>query len=182
MKRLEKKWTSLLKKLSLILFSFLTLLIFSSQSISSEKTISGKAKVVDGDTIKISKIKIRLFGVDAPEKKQICKKTYMIFFIFNFQKDYKCGEKSTLALTEKIKNKKVKCIIKEKKDRYKRSIGICYIDNQDINKWLVKNGHALAYKRYSKKYVIDELYAKENKLGIWGGTFVRPEKWRRIMN
>ena len=106
----------------------------------------------------------------------------MIFFIFNFQKDYKCGEKSTLALTEKIKNKKVKCIIKEKKDRYKRSIGICYIDNQDINKWLVKNGHALAYKRYSKKYVIDELYAKENKLGIWGGTFVRPEKWRRIMN
>ena len=57
MKISEKKWTSLMKKLSLILFSFLTLLIFSSQSISSEKTISGKAKVVDGDTIKISKIK-----------------------------------------------------------------------------------------------------------------------------
>ena len=64
----------------------------------------------------------------------------------------------------------------------KRNIGICYVDNQDINKWLVKNGYALAYKRYSDKYVLDEKYAKKNKLGIWEGTFTQPEKWMRIMN
>ena len=51
-----------------------------------------------------------------------------------------------------------------------------------INKWLVKNGYAIAYKKYSKKYVPDEQYAKENKLGIWRGSFTEPEKWRRIMN
>ena len=171
-----------MKKLSLILFSLLILLTLPGYSISNEKTISGNAKVIDGDTIKINKKKIRLFGIDAPEKKQICKKLYISFFIFNFQEDYKCGEKSALALLKKLKNKKVECIFEEKKDIYKRNIGTCYIKNQDINKWLVKNGYAIAYKKYSKKYVLDEKYAKENKLGIWVGNFVEPEKWRRIMN
>ena len=171
-----------MKKLSLILFSIVVVLILPSFALSNEKIISGKAKVIDGDTIKIDEKKIRLFGIDAPEKEQICKKIYLSFLIFNFQKDYKCGEKATLALLNKLKDKKVKCIIKENKDRYKRNIGICYVKNQDINKWLVNNGYAIAYKKYSKKYVLNEKYAKENKLGIWRGTFVEPEKWRRIMN
>ena len=106
----------------------------------------------------------------------------MSFIIFNFQKKYKCGEQSILALLKKIKDKKIKCVLKKEKDKYKRDIGICYLNKQDINKWLVKNGHAIAYKKYSKKYVLDEKYAQENKLGIWGGTFIKPEKWRRIMN
>ena len=162
-----------------ILFNLLFFLLFTPVF---SKEIKGIATVVDGDTIKINKKKIRLFGIDAPEKEQICKKVYLSFFIFNFKKDYKCGEKSTLALLKKIKDKKVKCILEENKDRYKRNIGTCYVKNQDINKWLVKNGYALAYKRYSKKYVLEEQYAKENKLGIWKGTFIEPEKWRRIMN
>ena len=170
-----------MKKLSLILFSLFIFLTLSTLSISDEKIILGKAKVIDGDTIKINKKKIRLFGIDAPENKQICKKIYLSFFIFNFQKDYKCGEKSTLALIKKLKDKKVKCVLEQNKDKYKRNIGICYVDNQDINKWLVKNGYALAYKRYSKKYVLDEQYAMKNKLGVWRGTFIKPEKWRRIM-
>tara|TARA_Y100000590_G_scaffold454499_1_gene601421 strand:- start:8 stop:523 length:516 start_codon:yes stop_codon:yes gene_type:complete len=171
-----------MKKLSLSLFSLLIFLLLPTLSICSEKTISGKAKVVDGDTIKIKKKKIRLFGIDAPEKEQICKKKYISFLIFSFQKDYKCGEESTLALFKKVKDKKVKCILEDNKDIYKRNIGTCYIKKQDINGWLVKNGHAIAYKRYSKKYVLYEQYAKENKLGIWRGTFIEPEKWRRIMN
>ena len=65
------------------------------------------------------------------------------------------------------------------KDRYKRYIGICYLDKIDLNKWMVTNGYAIAYKKYSKKYEIQEQYAKENKLGIWKGSFVEPEKWRR---
>ena len=171
-----------MKKLSLILFNLLIFITLPTLSISSDKIILGKAKVIDGDTIKINKKKIRLFGIDAPEKKQICKKTYINFLVFNFQKDYKCGKESTLALLKKIGNRKVKCILKKNKDIYKRSIGICYIKNKDINKWLVKNGYAIAYKKYSKKYVLDEQYAKENKLGIWRGNFIEPEKWRRIMN
>jgi endonuclease YncB( thermonuclease family) len=139
-------------------------------------------KIIDGDTLKIGEKKIRLYGIDAPEKAQNCKKIYFSFLIFNFQKDYKCGERSTLALSKKLNNKKVKCILEDNKDKYKRNIGTCYIENQDINRWLVKNGYAVAYTKYSRKYVLDEQYAMENKLGIWRGTFIRPEKWRRIMN
>ena len=104
-----------MKKLSLILFSLFILFILSTHSISSEKIISGNAKVIDGDTIKINNKKIRLFGIDAPEKKQICKKKYINFLIFNFQKDYKCGEESALALLKKIGNMKVKCILEKNK-------------------------------------------------------------------
>ena len=162
-----------------ILFSLLFLLVFT-KALSEE--ITGKAIVIDGDTIKINDERIRLYGIDAPEKEQICKKIYLSFFIFNFQKDYKCGEKSILELSKKLNNKKVKCTLQSNKDRYKRYIGICYIKNQDINRWLVRNGYALAYRRYSKKYIPDEQYAMRNKLGIWRGDFIEPEKWRRIMN
>ena len=68
------------------------------------------------------------------------------------------------------------------KDRYKRYIGVCYLDKIDLNKWMVTNGYAIAYKKYSRKYEIQEQYAKENKLGIWKGSFVEPEKWRRKNN
>ena len=100
-----------MKKLSLSLFSLLIFISLPTFSISGEKIILGKAEIIDGDTIKINKKKIRLFGIDAPEKEQICKKIYISFLIFNFKKDYKCGEKSTSALLIKLKDKKVKCII-----------------------------------------------------------------------
>ena len=171
-----------MKKLSLSLFSIILFSSIISSAISFEKIIIGKALVTDGDTIKINDQKIRLFGIDAPETKQFCKEVYLSFLIFNFKRDYKCGEKSTNALKKKIKDKKIRCLIQDKKDRYRRNIGICYLKKQDINSWLVKNGYAIAYRRYSKKYIIDEQYAEDNKLGIWQGTFMEPEKWRRIMN
>ena len=129
-----------------ILYKFLILTICFTCSASSVEIINGTPKIIDGDTIIIEQYKIRLHGIDAPEKKQICKKAHLSFFIFNFQKDYKCGERSTLALLEKLKDKKVKCILEKDKDKYKRNIGTCYVKNQDINKWLVKQGYALAYK------------------------------------
>ena len=171
-----------MKKLSLSLFSIILFSSIITSAISFEKIITGKARVTDGDTIKINNQKIRLFGIDAPETKQFCKEIYLSFLIFNFKRDYKCGEKSTIALKKKIKDKKIRCLIQGKKDRYSRNIGICYLKKQDINSWLVKNGYAIAYRRYSKKYIIDEQYAEDNKLGIWQGTFMEPEKWRRIMN
>ena len=171
-----------MKKLSLSLFSIILFSSIITSAISFEKIIIGKANVTDGDTIKINDQKIRLFGIDAPETKQFCKEVYLSFLIFNFKRDYKCGEKSTNALKKKIQSKNIKCLVQDKKDRYRRNIGICYLKKQDINSWLVKNGYAIAYRRYSKKYIIDEQYAEENKLGIWQGTFMEPEKWRRIMN
>jgi Micrococcal nuclease (thermonuclease) homologs len=169
-----------MKKLSLNLFSIILFSSIITSAISFEKIIIGKAYVTDGDTIKINDQKIRLFGIDAPETKQFCKEVYLSFLIFNFKRDYKCGEKSTNALKKKIQGKNIRCLVQNNKDRYRRNIGICYLKKQDINSWLVKNGYAIAYRRYSKKYINDEQYAEDNKLGIWQGIFMKPEKWRRI--
>ena len=127
-------------------------------------------KIVDGDTIHIGKIKYRLYGIDAPEIQQKCKRG---------NKTYLCGVEATKFLKSLIEDEsKIRCKKKDI-DRYKRIVAICYYYNQDLNKLMVKNGWAIAYRKYSKDYIDDENFAKENKLGIWEGNFLNPEQWRR---
>ena len=158
-----------------IIFFILTYIDVRSENINK---ISGFAKVVDGDTIKINSKKIRLYGIDAPEKKQKCKKTYLTISFMSFTKDYMCGEVSTKKLIKKINKQKLNCIILDV-DRYKRLIGECFKRNINLNSWMVSNGYAVAYRKYSKKYVSDEINAKNNKLGIWQGKFEMPWDYRR---
>ena len=156
------------------------LLVLHSNSIAEE--ISGIPKVVDGDTLHIDNYKFRLEGIDAPEMRQQCKKeSFKIsFFIgFTFYKDYSCGRVSKEKLITKIYTSEIKCI-SSSKDKYKRFIATCFKGKTNLNQWMVRNGFAIAYRRYSKKYVPDEVFAKENKLGLWKGKFMEPEKWRKL--
>ena len=158
-----------------IIFFILTYIDVRSENINK---ITGFAKVIDGDTIKINSKKIRLYGIDAPEKKQKCKKTYLTIPFISFTKDYMCGEVSTEKLIKKINKQKLNCNILDV-DRYKRLIGECFKKNINLNSWMVSNGHAVAYRKYSEKYVSDEINAKNNKLGIWQGKFEMPWDYRR---
>ena len=158
-----------------LIFFFLTYNDVKSQE---PKIISGIAKVVDGDTINIGKNKIRLFGIDAPEKKQQCQKPWLSIFFLTFNKDYKCGEISTNKLKIKINNKLVMCK-SNNKDRYNRFIAECFKDKINVNKWMISNGYAVAYRKYSKKFISQENLAKKEKLGIWAGTFEMPWEWRK---
>ena len=155
---------------------FLTLIIFKTLQASE---IVGFPKVVDGDTIYIENYKIRLEGIDAPEMRQKCKKPFLRIMFFNFQKNYYCGQISKKQLNQKIGNKVVKCILLGK-DRYKRYLAKCFKGTINLNRWMVRNGYAIAYRKYSKIYIPDENFAKEEKLGLWGGTFIKPEKWRKL--
>jgi len=155
--------------MKLITLSFLFYFLFLKLALSEE--IFGLSVITDGDTIKISNNKIRLHGIDAPEKKQKCLKN---------EKEYNCGVAATKALVKKISKNMVKCQIQKNKDRYNRFIGVCFVEQEDLNKWMVRNGHAVAYRRYSKDYILDEDFAKINKLGLWSGTFLKPEKWRKL--
>ena len=154
--------------------------LFSYNDVRSQeiKEITGYAIIIDGDTIKIDSKKIRLHGIDAPEKKQTCKKPYLTIGFFSFTKNYLCGQVSTDKLTKKINNQIIKCKIKNV-DRYNRLIGECYKRSENLNSWLVSNGYAVAYRKYSKKYVSNEINAKDNKLGIWQGKFEMPWNFRR---
>ena len=145
------------------------LFVLSYNAIASE--ISGIPRITDGDTIKILNKRIRFHGIDSPEKKQICIKN---------SKKYRCGQEATNALKKKINGKRVTCKVQDKLDRYKRYIGTCFLENIDLNKWMVRNGYAVAYKRYSEDYIEDENYAKKNKIGLWSGSFTNPEKWRKL--
>ena len=139
-------------------------------------------KITDADTISIDGEKIRFSGIDAPEMKQKCKREFIrisTIIGINFKKDYFCGATAKKKLVNKIDNILIKCIYASK-DRYKRYLATCYKNSINLNKWMVRNGYAVAYKRYSKKYIKDEDYAKKNKLGIWQGSFIRPEKWRKL--
>ena len=147
--------------------------VFSDESNSFKSIIEirGTPIVTDGDTIKILNKRIRFHGVDAPENKQICIKN---------SKEYSCGREATRALIKKINGKGVACKVQSALDRYKRYIGVCFSGGINLNQWMVRNGHALAYRRYSKDYIRDENYAKTNKLGLWSGNFINPEKWRKL--
>ena len=145
-------------------FIFLSILLFTSNTFSQEK-----AYVVDGDTIHIGSNKYRFSGIDTPEMKQTCSKDNAIIM---------CGVLAKNALIHKINNHPVLCK-QETIDRYKRIVAECFVNNESLSKYLVRNGYAFAYRRYSKKFIEDERYAKENKLGLWSMNFEYPWEYRR---
>jgi endonuclease YncB( thermonuclease family) len=145
-------------------FLFLSILLSTSSSFSQEKIY-----IIDGDTIHIGSKKYRFSGIDTPEMKQTCGKDNKIIM---------CGVLAKNALIKKISNRPVLCK-EETIDRYKRIIAECFINNDSLSKYLVRNGHAFAYRKYSKKFIEDEQYAKENKLGLWSMTFEYPWEYRR---
>jgi len=126
-------------------------------------------KVVDGDTIHIGKTKYRFHGIDAPEMSQVCMKE---------NKNIKCGVVAKDKLLEKIGSQKVTCK-QEAIDRYKRIVAECFVNNESLSGYLVKNGYAFAYRKYSKKFIEDEEYAKKNKLGLWAMNFQYPWDYRK---
>ena len=92
---------------------------------------------------------------------------------------YPCGDHATQALRTRIGADAVTCTI-EGRDRYSRALGICYTaDGTDLNGWLVSQGHARAYRKYSTTYVPEEAQARAAQAGLWAGAFVPPWDWRR---
>ena len=133
--------------------------------------LSSVPRIVDADTLEVAGQKVRLQGIDAPESAQSCRQAG--------GQRYQCGEHATQALRTRIGPDAVTCTI-EGRDRYLRALGMCYAaDGTDLNGWLVRQGHALAYRRYSTKYVPQEDQAKAAQAGLWAGEFIKPWDWRR---
>ena len=85
---------------------------------------------------------------------------------------------SKKILIDKIGSNKVECI-SEGKDRYKRTLAECFVNGESLSSYLVRSGYAFAYRKYSKKFIPDENYAKTNELGIWAMTFQYPWDFRK---
>ena len=130
---------------------------------------SQELRVVDGDTIHLNGIKIRFTGIDTPEIKQTC--------INNGVKD-PCGVTAKVILIEKIGDNKVECI-SEGKDQYKRTLAECFVNNESLSSYIVRSGYAFAYRRYSKKFIQEEDYARINTIGMWSMKFDYPWEYRK---
>jgi len=128
-------------------------------------------RVVDGDTIHLNGEKIRFTGIDTPELKQTCIKEGVI---------EPCGVTAKEFLIEKIDNNKVNCI-SEGKDQYKRTLAECFVNGESLSSYLVRSGYGFAYRRYSKKFIPDEDYAKANKIGMWSMDFQYPWDYRKAL-
>ena len=127
--------------------------------------ITGKPRIIDGDTIHINQTKIRLHGIDAPEMKQTCRTSK--------GKEQMCGVLAKQALERLVKGQDVTCK-GDTRDRYKRLIAVCYVGSLNINEQMVVDGWVMAYRKYSKDYVMAEEFAKSRREGLWGGTFEPP--------
>ena len=153
------------------LFWLLLLLLLSV--VAQAATLIGDARVVDGDTLAFDGfgVTVRLVGIDAPESRQACESA---------EGDrYECGMAATRALEEKIAAKPVRCE-GDRRDRYERLLAVCFTSNGvELNGWMVEQGHALAYRRYSDRYVPQEEAAEQARRGVWAGAFVAPWDWRR---
>ena len=136
-------------------------------------TITGDSRIIDGDTVKIGTERIRLKGIDAPETSQSCRCN---------GKKVMCGQQATQALIDYVGKNEISCVAKER-DNYGRLIGECFIERDGIkinlNQWMVRNGHAVAYAQYSRQFVADENAAKDEGKGIWACHFQMPWEYRK---
>ena len=132
-------------------------------------SLTGPAKVIDGDTIVVAGQLVRLHGIDAPELDQT-------FWWRNQQLG--SGMMALAALEALTAGVKLRCQTVEQ-DRYGRLVAKVFSPNGvDIGRRLVSVGWALAYRRYSTDYVDAEDEARKAKRGMWRGSFVKPWVWR----
>jgi len=147
-----------MKKILIILF------IFNLSNVNAQEL-----RIIDGDTIHLNGKKIRFSGIDTPELKQKC--------IKNGVKN-SCGITAKKLLTKIIGNNNVDCV-SEGQDQYNRILAECFVNNESLSSYLVKSGYAFAYRKYSKKFIDNEDYARTNKLGMWSMQFEYPWDFRK---
>lgn len=129
--------------------------------------LHGAAVAVDGDTLHLNGAELRLYGIDAPELHQECGNP-----------PWPCGKEAHDALAALVAGRKATCRARDV-DRYGRIVATCTAGGQDVAEALVRQGLAIAYRRYSGRYVPAEDEARQARRGLWSGPFETPEDWRR---
>ena len=152
------------------IFSAILTVLAASGAVAAPDEVSGVPSITDGDSIRIGKLRIRIHGIDAPERRQLCRSAQ--------GKDRHCGQASTRALAALVSRRPVRCL-KRDVDRYGRLVAQCFAGSTDLGAEQVRQGWAVAYRRYSRAYVAQEDQARRARRGIWAGTFQMPWDWRR---
>lgn len=146
------------------------LAFISFAAAANAERVVGQATVIDGDTIEIHSLRVRLAGIDSPEAGQIC---YSAAW-----RPWRCGQDAAFALADKIGRATVTCTISGR-DRYARAIGQCHAAGRDLGEWMIETGLAVRYYDRKALYRDAEQRARATRRGIWAGAFEKPVDWRR---
>ena len=133
------------------------------------EAFSGRARVVDGDSLELAGHRVRLFGIDAPERSQDCRD--------GSGRSYACGREAQNALSESIAGQNVSCT--PVGESYNRDVSICTANGRDLSETMIRSGHALELRQHSRgRYTAAEQEARNARRGLWAGDFERPSQWR----
>lgn len=147
----------------------ISFLVYLACSLAQAAELSGVPRIVDGDTLAIGAMKVRLEGIDAPETDQVC---------LNARGSrWTCGIEARDQLSSYIAGRAITCV-SNGSDVYHRILGTCSLAGDNLNDWMVQQGWALAYVKYSSAYVRSEQAARVNQRGLWQGAFIAPWDWR----
>jgi endonuclease YncB( thermonuclease family) len=130
--------------------------------------IAGGASAVDGDTLAITNIRIRLHGIDAPEARQTCKKG---------EEEWACGQDAKMALASLVNEFEVLCV-QNAMDAFGRSVATCHIGGMDLGLAMIEAGLAVALENAPPDYLNVQARRREAKIGIWSSQFVLPAEFR----
>lgn len=129
-----------------------------------------RASVVDGDTLASGGDRLRLYGIDAPEAAQPCERG---------GRAYACGGEASAALARILGGGMVSCAQLDT-DQYGRRVVRCHNDRgADVAAEMVRQGWAVAFRRFSLDYAPQEAEARSARRGLWAGRFDDPADWRR---
>jgi endonuclease YncB( thermonuclease family) len=165
-----------MSRFALVYFAILmaTASFLPGTALSASYDLSGRVSITqvsDGDSLRSGDLRIRLFGIDAPELKQQCADQNGVL--------WSCGTAALQQLNALIsKNKDLQCSLRDV-DRYGRLVMQCFNGPIDIGAAMVLSGYALAYRQFSDLYIAEEEQAKTTLKGIWRGAFTPPWEWRR---
>lgn len=158
-----------------VLLGTVIVAVLSTSAIAAAVLYGEASRVSDGDTFTLSsETRIRLFGIDAPELNQKCKRDNAC---------EPCGQISRAALATLAQGD---LICEPRGKSYDRVVARCVVGDKDIALELIKAGHAMVYGQYIKKrdplramYLDAEAKAKKEKAGIWASEMIPPDQWRR---
>ena len=166
-----RRTTSLPITLVIVLVVAFVAHVMQSPPRTPGEPMTGRARVIDGDSLEIRGASFRLFGIDAPERDQDCRDAQ--------RKTYACGRAALRALAAIIADRDVTCNPVDI-DQYKRDVAVCTAGNVDLGEAMVRGGHALDYPRHSRgRYAAAEREARDAGRGVWAGSFERPTTWRQ---